>query len=81
VHWHPHLHVLVTDGVFARDGTFTPGPAHDAAVLEEAWRRAVPGRFVAAGWWKGKRPQRWLFPARSRVDGGRWSRDLRRRAV
>jgi len=23
VHWHPHLHVLVTDGAFARDGRFT----------------------------------------------------------
>jgi hypothetical protein len=50
VHWHPHLHVLVTDGVFARDGTFTPTPAHDAVVLEEAWRRAVLSWFVAAGW-------------------------------
>jgi hypothetical protein len=37
-------------GRFARDGTFTPAPAHDAAVLEEAWRRAVLGWFVAAGW-------------------------------
>jgi hypothetical protein len=50
VHWHPHLHGLLTDGAFRRDGTFVPAPAHDAAVLEEAWRRAVLAWFVAAGW-------------------------------
>ncbi len=50
VHWHPHLHVLVTDGAFRRDGTFLPAPAHDPAVLEEAWRRAVLAAFVRAGW-------------------------------
>jgi len=50
LNWHPHLHVLMTDGVFARDGTFTRAPAHDAAVLEQLWQRAVLAWFVAAGW-------------------------------
>ena len=41
VHWHPHLHVLMTDGAFRRDGTFRPTPPHDPAVLEAAWRRGA----------------------------------------
>ena len=38
--WHPHLHCLVTDGGFRPNGTFVPWPAHDAARLTEAFRRA-----------------------------------------
>ena len=49
-HWHPHLHLVVTDGAFRRDGTFAASPAHDAAVLAEAWRRAVLSLFVREGW-------------------------------
>jgi len=33
-HFHPHLHVLMTDGAFRRDGTFVRLPAPDAAMLE-----------------------------------------------
>jgi hypothetical protein len=50
VHAHPHLPVLVTDGAYRRDGTLVAAPAHDATVLEEAWRRAVLGWFVAQEW-------------------------------
>jgi hypothetical protein len=42
--WHPHLHLVVTDGGFRADGTFVrwPGwPGHDTASLTEAFRRAV----------------------------------------
>jgi len=39
--WHPHLHLLVTDGGFWPDGTFASWPAHDTARLTEACRRAV----------------------------------------
>jgi len=42
--WHPHLHLVVTDGGFRPDGTFVrwPGwPAYDSAALSEAFRRAV----------------------------------------
>jgi hypothetical protein len=49
-HLHPHLHVLLTDGAFRRDGTFVPLPAPEPAVLEELWRRAVLGEFVRHGW-------------------------------
>jgi hypothetical protein len=44
--WHPHVHLLVTDGGFRPDGTFVPWPAHDAAQLTEAFRRAVLRLFV-----------------------------------
>ena len=44
--WHPHVHLLVTDGGFRPDGTFVSWPAHDAAQLTEAFRRAVLRLFV-----------------------------------
>ena len=44
--WHPHLHLLVTDGGFRPDGTFVSWPAHDPARLTEAFRRAVLRLFV-----------------------------------
>jgi len=49
-HWHPHLHVLMSDGAFRRDGSFVAAPAHDLAVLESAWQRAVLAWFVASEW-------------------------------
>jgi hypothetical protein len=50
--WHPHLHLVVTDGGFRPDGTFVrwPGwPAYDSAALSEAFRRAVLRLFVGRG--------------------------------
>ena len=47
--WHPHLHLLVTDGGFRLDGCFVPLPWHDVAVLTEAFRRAVLRLFVRRG--------------------------------
>src|SRR5665647_3072160 len=44
--WHPHLHLLVTDGGFRPDGTFVSWPAQDTARLTEAFRRAVLRLFV-----------------------------------
>jgi hypothetical protein len=44
--WHPHLHMLVTDGGFRPDGTFVHLPLHDVATLTEAFRRAVLKMFV-----------------------------------
>jgi len=44
--WHPHLHLLVTDGGFRPDGTFVTWPAYDTARLTEAFRRAVLQLFV-----------------------------------
>jgi hypothetical protein len=48
--WHPHLHVVLTDGGFRRDGSFVTQWSHDAVVLAEAWRRAVLAMFVREGW-------------------------------
>ena len=44
--WHPHLHLLVTDGGFRPDGTFVAWPVHDTERLTEAFRRAVLRLFV-----------------------------------
>jgi hypothetical protein len=49
-HFHPHLHVLMSDGAFRRDGTFVPLPAPEAAVLEALWQRSVLAEFVRRGW-------------------------------
>jgi len=49
-HVHPHLHVLMSDGAFRRDGSFVALPPPDPAVLEELWRRAVLAWFVRQGW-------------------------------
>ncbi len=43
---HPHLHLLVTDGGGRPDGTVVTWPAHEAARLTEAFRRAVLRLFV-----------------------------------
>lgn len=44
--WHPHLHLLVTDGGPRPDGTFVTWPVQDTARLTEAFRRAVLRLFV-----------------------------------
>ena len=44
--WHPHLHLLVTDGGFRPDGTFVSWPAHDTVRVTEAFRRAVLRLFA-----------------------------------
>jgi hypothetical protein len=44
--WHPHLHLLVTDGGFPTDGTFVSWPVHETARVTEAFRRAVRRLFV-----------------------------------
>jgi hypothetical protein len=49
-HWHPHLHLVVSDGGFRRDGRFVAQSAHDASVLAGAWQRAVLALFVRQGW-------------------------------
>ncbi|WP_434479315.1 IS91 family transposase [Gemmatimonas sp.] len=44
--WHPHLHLLVTDGGFPTDGTFVSWPVHETARVTEAFRRAVLRLFL-----------------------------------
>lgn len=47
--WHPHVHVLVTAGVFARDGGFHLAPTGGWTELRELWRHAVLRRLHRAG--------------------------------
>ena len=47
--WHPHLHLLVTDGGFRTDGTFVRWPGHNTAALTEAFRRGGPRPMHPAG--------------------------------
>ena len=44
--WHPHLHLLVTDGAFRPDGTFLHLGFHQIEILTEAFRRAVLRAWV-----------------------------------
>jgi hypothetical protein len=39
--FHPHIHAIVTEGVFSRDGTFHALPWPPSSVLEEAFRRLL----------------------------------------
>jgi hypothetical protein len=47
--WHPHLHLVVTDGGFRPDDTFVGWPLHDTRRLTEAFRRAVLRLVVRLG--------------------------------
>jgi hypothetical protein len=49
LNWHPHLHLLVTDGAYRDDGSFVPLMFHDPAVLTELFRRKVLAAFVKEG--------------------------------
>jgi hypothetical protein len=76
VHWHPHLHLVVTDGAFRRDGSFVAITVHDAAVLAEAWRRAVLALFVRQGWLEADAAAAMLSWPHSgfSAHGGPWDR-------
>jgi ribosomal protein S27E len=41
LHWHPHIHALVTCGAFTPQGDFLEVPQLDPDRLEAAWREAV----------------------------------------
>jgi hypothetical protein len=41
LHWHPHLHALVTCGAFTPQGNFLEVPQLDLDRLHDAWREAV----------------------------------------
>src|SRR5450759_4466322 len=58
--WHPHIHMIVTDGGFRPDGTFVPWPAHDTAALTDAFCRAVLRLFVRRGLFEPEEAQAML---------------------
>ena len=41
LHFHPHMHTLVTCGAFTREGEFLEVPALDKERLLAAWQEAV----------------------------------------
>jgi hypothetical protein len=41
VHWHPHVHALVTDGAFAPDGSFILLPPLETEPFEKRWQTLV----------------------------------------
>jgi hypothetical protein len=47
--WQPHLHALVSAGVFRREGEFVPLPLPPAGVAEELFRRRVIRMLVRRG--------------------------------
>ena len=46
--FHPHLHCLITEGVFARDGQFLPLNTLDTSAIEELFRRLLLARLHRA---------------------------------
>jgi hypothetical protein len=40
-HWHPHVHAIVTDGVFSKDGTFIPLPEMAVEPFLKLWEKKV----------------------------------------
>lgn len=47
LHWHPHIHVLVTCGGFTPEGEFVELPEFDLGRLEVAWEEAVFALYLA----------------------------------
>ena len=47
LHWHPHIHVLVTCGAFTPEGDFLELPQFDMERLLVAWQEAVFALYLA----------------------------------
>ena len=45
--FHPHLHILVSDGCFHKNGMFSVSPAIDANALEQIFRHKVLKMLLA----------------------------------
>jgi hypothetical protein len=45
--FHPHLHILVSDGCFHKNGMFSVSPAIDAKALEQIFRHKVLKMLLA----------------------------------
>ena len=58
--FHPHLHALVTEGVFTPDGCFHPVIWPEAGVLEEAFRRRFLEALEKAGRLRPETRERFL---------------------
>ena len=49
LHWHPHIHALVTCGAFTPQGDFLEVPELDMERLRAAWQEAVFALYLAEG--------------------------------
>jgi len=49
LHWHPHVHILLTCGAFTPQGEFLELPELDMEKLEAAWQEAVFALYLAEG--------------------------------
>jgi hypothetical protein len=49
LHFHPHVHALVTDGVFLPNGTFRQLPEIDTDAIHDRWRRKVFDLLLSEG--------------------------------
>ena len=49
LHWHPHIHALVTCGAFTAAGEFLAVPELDKERLRAAWREEVFALYLAEG--------------------------------
>jgi len=49
IHWHPHIHALVTEGVFVPDGTFLPLPRLATEPFLRQWEQEVFALLLAEG--------------------------------
>jgi hypothetical protein len=48
-HWHPHVHTIVTDGLFAEDGTFLPLPKLQVEPFLKLWEQRLFALLVKRG--------------------------------
>jgi hypothetical protein len=49
LHWHPHIHTLVSCGAFTPEGDFLELPEFDMVSLLHAWQEAVFGLYLTEG--------------------------------
>ena len=49
VHWHPHIHALVTEGVFLPEGAFLPLPKLASEPFLKLWEQEVFALLLAEG--------------------------------
>ena len=49
IHWHPHIHALVSEGVFLPDGTFVPLPKLATEPFLKLWEQEVFKLLLAEG--------------------------------
>jgi hypothetical protein len=47
IHWHPHIHALVSEGVFLPDGTFVPLPKLATEPFLKLWEQEVLALLLA----------------------------------